>query len=80
MQVNGWWGAESPYTAVHHILTLGVLSITDCVDFVGHRTRTPLASDCMSGRARVERFWGIMEDIIGPVVGENPTGVERLWR
>ena len=36
--------------------------------------------DCMSDRARVERFRGIMEDIIGPVKGDNPTGVERLWR
>ena len=36
--------------------------------------------DFMSDRARVERFRGIMEDIIGPVKGDNPTGVKRLWR
>ncbi len=36
--------------------------------------------DYMSDRGHVERFRNIMEDIIGPVVGENPTGVDRLWR
>lgn len=36
--------------------------------------------DFMADRARVERLRGVMEDIIGPVVGENPTGVDRLWR
>ncbi|MGH8196285.1 MAG: ABC transporter substrate-binding protein [Woeseiaceae bacterium] len=36
--------------------------------------------DFMADRARVERLRGIMEDIIGPVRGENPTGVDRLWR
>lgn len=36
--------------------------------------------DYMSDRARVERFRGIMEDIIGPVKGDNPTGVKRVWR
>ena len=34
----------------------------------------------MADRGRVERFRGVMEDIIGPVVGDNPTGVDRLWR
>ena len=36
--------------------------------------------DFMADRGRVERFRGVMEDIIGPVVGDNPTGVDRLWR
>jgi ABC-type Fe3+ transport system substrate-binding protein len=36
--------------------------------------------DFMSDRARVERLRNIMEDIIGPVVGKNPTGIDRLWR
>lgn len=36
--------------------------------------------DFMADRARVERLRGVMEDIIGPVVGDNPTGVDRLWR
>lgn len=34
----------------------------------------------MLDRGRVERFRGVMEDIIGPVTGDNPTGVARQWR
>jgi ABC-type Fe3+ transport system substrate-binding protein len=33
----------------------------------------------MLDRARVERLRGIMEDFIGPVQGDNPTGVARTW-
>ncbi|MER5770275.1 ABC transporter substrate-binding protein [Streptomyces sp. NPDC001985] len=33
----------------------------------------------MLDRARVERLRGIMEDFIGPVRGDNPTGVDRAW-
>lgn len=34
----------------------------------------------MHDRARVERLRGIMEDFIGPVQGDNPTGIDRHWR
>ena len=36
--------------------------------------------DFMHDRARVERLRGIMEDFIGPVQGDNPTGIDRHWR